>query len=440
MHKLFENSGWLLLDKLSKLFPGIIVLALIARHLGPQEFGIWNYGLALTLIVGSLAMMGTDKIAVKEFIHQEQREDVIVNTLVGMRLVAGLVCMLISMGFVLLTKRNNPLYFYCTLFSSLNVVLQSFDVLDYFYQVKHTVKQVILPKVTVFLLFCIIKLAVIFLDGTLLAFLWVSLLELVVTYGVIMIRYRRSLPAIKKLRIDLALAGTLLTEGWPLIFSNLVVVLLVKVDLVLLDALASPAQVGEYVSAAKISELWYALPTVISVAMLPGLMTKRNSDRKAYVEMVEKWQRLSFWTSVAIAAGVMCTAPVIVPFLYGSRYAAASHILMIHIWASVPVFLNAVFVQYMFIEGQYKMYLYSNVAGLIVNVVVNLVLIPVMGGVGAAIATVVAYATVSGILVLLDGTRQLPVFTRRMFSPVLVLDDLRQLSGSFRLFTGQFFT
>lgn len=422
------------MDKLSKLFPGIVILALIARHLGPEPFGIWNYGLALTTIVGSLATLGMDKIAVNELINNQQNEGVIVNTLIFMRLVAGLACLLISVGFVLVTKKADALYLYCTLFSALNIVLQSFDVLDYFYQVQHRLKRTILPKVSVFLIFCVVKLVIVLMGGGLLAFLWASFLELLVTYGVIATRYQLKHDAPRTLKIDLALASSLLQKSWPLIFSNLVVVLFVKVDLMLLDALASPAQLGEYVSAARISELWYAIPTVISVAMLPSLITKRNNSKKGYLQTLEKWLRLSFWSSLCIAIGMVFVAPVIIPFLYGTRYAAASQILMIHIWASIPVFLNAAFVQYMFIEGAYKMYLYGNTCGLVVNVGLNLWLIPRYGGTGAAIATVAAYSTVYCMMVVLDKSGQGRVLTRKIFHPGLLWSDIRQVYDNLRIF------
>lgn len=110
MHKLFENSGWLLIDKLSKLFPGIIIMALIARHLGPEEFGIWSYALALTTIIGSVAILGMDKLAVKEILHNEQKQGAIVATVILMRIVAGIICMAISVSIVWFTRQHQQLY------------------------------------------------------------------------------------------------------------------------------------------------------------------------------------------------------------------------------------------------------------------------------------------------------------------------------------------
>lgn len=429
-----------MIDKLSKLFPGIIIMALIARHLGPEEFGIWNYALALTTIVGSVAILGMDKLAVKEILHHEQKQGTIVATVILMRIVAGIICMAISVGIVWFARQHRQLYIYCTVFSALIIVLQSFDVLDYFYQAKHNVKKVIIPKVTVFIAFCAIKLFIIYLDGSLMAFLWTSVIELVVTYLVIIAVYGYYNTADFTLRIDRTLAKTLLAQSWPLMLSNLVVVLFMKIDLVLLDVLSNPGELGKYVSAARISELWYAIPTVISVAMLPGLIQKKKISRNAYLAALEKWLRLSFWLSLGIALLVTCTAHIIIPFLYGEGYAAASRMLMIHVWAGIPVFLSIVIVQYLFVEGEYTIYLYSNLSGLIVNAGINFFVIPVYGGTGAAIATVAAYIMVYGMLLLLDKSGQGYLLTKRMFHPALALSDIKQVHNNLRIFTTRLFT
>ncbi|WP_419698751.1 flippase [Mucilaginibacter sp. NFX135] len=440
MYKLFENSGWLLIDKLSKLFPGIIIMALIGRHLGPEEFGIWNYALALTTIIGSVAILGMDKLAVKEIINNEQRQGTIVTTVILMRIGAGMICMAISISIVLLSRQHQQIYLYCTIFSALIIILQSFDVLDYFYQAKNDVKRVIIPKVAVFITFCVVKLVIIFLKGTLMAFLWISTIELLVTYVIIMAVFGYHNAADFTLRIDWSLAKTLLAQSWPLMLSNLVVVLFMKIDLVLLDALSSAAELGKYVGAARISELWYAIPTVISVAILPSLIQKKKISRNAYLLTLEKWLRLSFWLSAAIAILVTSTAHLIIPFLYGKGYTAASWMLMIHIWAGIPVFLSIVIVQYLFVEGEYKIYLYGNLAGLMANVCINFFLIPAYGGIGAAIATVAAYATVYGTLLLLDKSGQGYLLTKKMFHPALALADIKQAHNSLRDFTSNLFS
>lgn len=438
MRNVFENISWLLADKVSKLFPGILVLALLARHLGPEEFGIWNYAIALTTIVGNVAVLGMDRMGVQELIHHEGQESTVVATIIFMRVVAALLCMAACILLVFFSRPLEPVYLYCTVFSAFTIFFQSFDVMDYFYQVKSGLRNVIVPRVSVFVIFCFIKILLVYLQASLYVFLWATLLELITTYAVILIRYGRRYQAIQLQHIDMALAGRLLRKSWPLIFSNLVVVLFVKLDLVLLDWWSNPDQLGNYVVAIRISELWYALPAVMGTAMLPGLIQQKKDNTAAYLLTLERWLRLSCWASLCVALVVSVATPAMVRILYGTAYKFAAVILMIHIWACIPVFLLSVMTQYLFVEGKYRVYLYGNITGLLVNVAINGLLIPSMGGAGAAIATVVAYSSVFVAMVCMDKTGKAWILTQSMVYPLRVYADMKQVQGKLRSQPGIF--
>jgi PST family polysaccharide transporter len=79
--------------------------------------------------------------------------------------------------------------------------------------------------------------------------------------------------------------------------------------------------------------------------------------------------------------------------LYGKSYLAAGSILAIHIWASVFVFIGVGQGPWNITEGLIKLSLQRTLAGAIMNIALNIILIPRYGGIGAAIATVVSYAT-----------------------------------------------
>ncbi|QHS63041.1 flippase [Chitinophaga agri] len=440
MHKIFTNSGWLLADKLARLFIGLITTAMIARQVGPEAFGIWNYALALTTIVGSLAVFGLDKVVVKEIVSSPERENNIVASTLAIRLAGAMVCYLICAAIVYATKSYSPVYIYCTLITGLIVILQSFDVFDYYYQARNEVQQVIIPKMVLFVVFCFIKIAFVYLNGTLIQFLWLTVIELLLTYSIILINYLRKGGKQLLTAINVAEIKYLLLHSWPLTFTGLLILLYLKADQLLLDTFGTSAQLGEYAAAARISELWYALPTVLATALLPGLISKKQTDMDAYVQAIERWLRLSFWTSTLIALMMAFIATPVTQLLYGVQYPKSGVILAIHIWANIPVFLCTALMQYQLIEGAYKINLYASFAGLIVNIVINILLIPSMGGVGAAIATVASYMAVCSTLVALDKTGRLFSIIQKMLYPAEAIADARYMFDAFKIFADNFLT
>jgi O-antigen/teichoic acid export membrane protein len=266
----------------------------------------------------------------------------------------------------------------------------------------------------------------------LLTFLWLSLLELAVTYTWILTKYSRRFGPLSLRQVSLRMARRLLGDSWVLIMANLLVVLFMKIDNILLNVLSTPEELGNYVVAVRISELWYALPTVVSTAMLPMLFRKKEEDQGAYLRTLGRWLRISCLVSFALAAAISLSAGMLIQLLYGAAYATATGILRIHIWSAIPVFLMLVMVQYLFVEGKYKLYLYGNLAGLVLNVAINLLLIPHMGGKGAAIATVAAYFSVYIVMVAQDKSGQAWLLTREMIHPARIYSDATDITHILR--------
>ncbi len=77
--------------------------------------------------------------------------------------------------------------------------------------------------------------------------------------------------------------------------------------------------------------------------------------------------------------------------IFGQEYTAASDILHVHVWAGIPVVVGIASGAYLLAENLTSVALYRTVFGAVVNVVLNFVLLPRMGAIGAAYATLIAY-------------------------------------------------
>lgn len=431
MHKIFTNSFWLLLDKVSKLVIGLVVIAKVAEHLGPAEFGIWNYCIALTTIVGVVATLGLEKIVVKELINEPGKKNEIIATAISLRVIAGVVSLIICTGIIYFTKRREDIYLYCTIILSLNLILQTFDVYDYYYQSQYLNKKIIIPRVTGFIIFSVIRIIFIYYNMQLIMFVWLSFWELLLTYIFIIYIYFKDnqrgfdLPR----TLNRQRAKNLISQSWPLIFTGLAVVIYMKIDQLMLDSLSTVVQLGEYMAAVRISELWYAAPSVFSIALLPGLIKLKQGDIPNYNAKIEMWLRLSFWISILICIFINLFASPIIYYLYGAEFMNAAGVLKIHIWASIPVFLGIVITQYLLIENQLKVALYATLIGTIANVIANFLLIPEYGATGAAVSTVLSYSIVYLSILLLSFNSRSVYFSINIFNIKSLSSDFNTING-----------
>lgn len=69
---------WILSENILRLFVGFFVGVYVARYLGPDEFGVYNYCLAILTILTPILKLGLDNILVKEFVnrhHEKKRHN-----------------------------------------------------------------------------------------------------------------------------------------------------------------------------------------------------------------------------------------------------------------------------------------------------------------------------------------------------------------------------
>jgi O-antigen/teichoic acid export membrane protein len=92
--------------------------------------------------------------------------------------------------------------------------------------------------------------------------------------------------------------------------------------------------------------------------------------------------------------------------LFKPEYAYAAPVLSVHIWSGVFVFLGAASGQYLIAENYNKLTFVRTGFGAIVNILLNLLLIPKMGMMGAAIATLAAYASATFFILVIPKVNQ----------------------------------
>jgi PST family polysaccharide transporter len=110
-------------------------------------------------------------------------------------------------------------------------------------------------------------------------------------------------------------------------------------------------------------------------------------------------------------------------FLYGDQYLAAGPVLAIHIWAGLFVFLGVARGAWIIAEGATRIALLTTSSGAVINVMLNLYLVPRYGAIGAAIAAVISYGF-SDYLVFLLIPRLRPV--GRLMTNAILLHFLKR--------------
>lgn len=191
--------------------------------------------------------------------------------------------------------------------------------------------------------------------------------------------------------------------GAALQFSNLLVALTARLDLVLVYRLSTPSEAGNYSIALTIGALVGSIPIAVSYAAFPRLAALEDAEARTLTGQVFR-----IGVAGALIAGVIlaAAAPIAIPLLFGRPYAGAVLPTLILIPGGVLWSAQWLLCRAAAARGAPKALLASFALSFGVMIALDFALIGPLGGVGAAVASLVAPCfglTVAWILCSRDG-------------------------------------
>lgn len=184
-----------------------------------------------------------------------------------------------------------------------------------------------------------------------------------------------------------------LVDGWHYMKGELATFVYFSSDRLFLFVFAPPTVLGYYEAAYRLIQPFYAIATVVSDTMFLRLAETKGTDRfrltfRRYVD--------AMWlATIPVGFALSAFASFIVTLIYGAAFAAASSYLQLLGWVITLGFISGVVVMPFIPWGRAKAYGDAVTAGALVSLVLNVALIPPLGGHGAAIATIAAKGAVT---------------------------------------------
>lgn len=387
----------------------LVVGFLIARYLGPYAFGDLSFADAFAALFAAVGTLGLDSFIIREIIQQPDKRDEILGTSLGMRLAANLllipsaVITYLAFRYFSDSPGSQNLVIFVTLCASASL-FKSFNIIDSYFQSQVASKFVVKVQNVCLLLSAAVKIALVYLHLPAIYFAWALCFDTaILALGLVWI-YKSQGLHLHTWTFSWERAKALLSQSWPLILTAVMISIYMKIDQVMLKSLGSK-QVGIYSAAARISESWYFIPVAIVTSVFPAIIHARKTDIERYKIRLQNLYDLLVIISLPVAVFVSFFADTIIGLLYGSQYDGAGAMLSIHIWSGIFVFLGSASSQYLLAEG-FTMVSFSRTAfGALINVLLNLWLIPLYGGWGASMATLVAYASATFFILFIPRTR-----------------------------------
>lgn len=391
LQNVLGNMGWLFADRIVRMGMGLLVGVWVARYLGPERLGILSYALAFVSLFSSIASMGLENVAVRDLVNDPSRKDDVLGTVFSLKVLGGAMAFSLAICTIIIVRKEDTLTHWLVGIIAAGLFFQALDAIDLWFQSQVISKYTVFAKSAGFIVISLAKIALILMKASLVYFAVAGLCEIIIgSFGLIVV-YRRYGGSLAKWRFDYSTASRILADSWPLILSGVASMLYLRIDQIMLGNMIGNKEVGIYSVAVQITEVWYFIPMIIYSSVFPAIVEAREISGPLFYDRLQKLYNYMALAAYGIALPVCIFSGVIVQTLFGHSYERSSEMLSVLIWSLLFTNLGVARSAFLMSMNWTRIHFYTVALGCIINILLNIILIPKYRGMGAVISSCVAY-------------------------------------------------
>lgn len=389
---IISNTSWLFLGKVFRLAISLFIGTWIARYLGPKDFGILQYALAFSSFFLPLSTAQMSPIITRDLVRKPDTRNEILGTAFLIQITGGIIATILSITAIMLVAPDDQFMQLLVAIVSLKFIFNSLQPIENWFESQVKSKFQVLASNLAFVIITIIKVFLLIYQAPLFLFACIISLEAII-YAVILIFYYQSdKQNIRKWQTNINKIKYVLKESYPLLLSATAILFYSSIDRVMLGNMIGSGSVGIYSSAANLSSQLYFIPVIVCSSLFPTIIKAKELGRVEYNRKLQKIYSLISIISYALIVILIPLSGFLITLLYGNDYQAAIPIFSLHLCTCIFTFQGEVRSKWIVTEGLQKLNFYARLTGLVLNVLLNFLLIPIYQGMGAAIATLISAA------------------------------------------------
>lgn len=382
---------------------GFVALAIVARRVGPENLGAFQFAYTLVQYVALPLGTGVALVAVRDVARDPARIREIAGDVLALQLTINMVAFgaLLAAG-PLLAPTDAVEELLPILALTLIASAASFE---WALQAAQKMSLVGTARVGGQVVFgALVPLLVTSgFTGTR-AYAWLFVLGYVVRAAITIVLLPR-IGAVPRLRFAPRRIWRRFVGSLTVGFAFVMIQIYYHVDSLMLGYLDGAAAVGQYAVAYKVPLAILSLGSIWVTAIYPHAAELAKSDPARLRRDVGTLAGLSLVAALPLAAGAAVVGEDLMPLLFGDEYGPAGTPFILLMVAMAVILFSLNFSNPLIASGDDKRFAIGVAAGAVVNVALNLVFIPAFGTVGAAVDTIVAELVVLAYLLHRFGTQ-----------------------------------
>lgn len=369
-------------------------LVYVARILFVSDFGEINLAIVLVSYFTILLGFIHDDIATKEIASGELNEIDYRNNVLSLRLIISVLLYAMLIIFVLSFIRNDSVRFFAIVYGL--SIISTGVYTNWFFRGKEK----FLPISIGLVISSLLNLVSVFLfinnsaDSNIA--IWIITLKEILNSIILFVFYLTKKPTIK-FSLNVAIAKNLFKQSYPLALSALLLLMNFNIDQLMLGIMTNSAEVGYYSASVKFIFLAFIPASIIYQTFYPQ-MSKASSGTGNLRQLLQNYSKVLFACGLIFTILGYSFSKTIIEITYGVNYHYSITLLKILMLSLFLGYFNRVYGNPLIAIGKQNQYLTAIIVGVLVNIFVNLLLIPKLYSVGSAYASVLSELSVFIIL------------------------------------------
>ncbi|KKG27046.1 hypothetical protein DU52_04910 [Methanosarcina mazei] len=395
-NKIFENTGFLLAGKAGTKLFSLIIVIYIARYLGNAGYGKYTFVFAFVSFFTLISEMGTHHILVREISRSPEIAKKLLGNAILISIILSFIAIFLAVFTINIMKYSEETE-KLVLIASIGLLFGSLSNYGIMYEVNLNMKYpVFFGLLSRLFLLISVMLTVIYDMGI----TWIVIFTVISDSlpNVLMMIFSKNI-ILPEFKYDTNLCKFILKESLPLAMATLFIVIYYRIDVVMLSMLKGDADVGIYSAAYRLTDAFTFIPATFMVSLFPLMSKYHNESKDKLIFSYLKSFKFLFIIALPLAVGITLISDKIVILIYGNQFENSVQLLQILIWSTAIVFINYPLTQLLISTNKQKIFATSTAICAVLNIILNLILIPGYSYTGASVATVITQIT-NGLIIL----------------------------------------
>jgi O-antigen/teichoic acid export membrane protein len=415
---IFKNTFWLSLSEVITRILGLFLFIYVANILGATEYGKFAFALSIVYLLNVFYGLTSSQIITRE-IAQDREKIKEISAIFSLKIILGLASLFLVIASSFFISQDLVVRKIILILAIYNLLNSFIEIIWAFFRARQKMEYEFLMKISQTILFVSLGFFVIFNYPSIVNFSYAYLFSTLVILLIFLVIFHIKIEPLK-FSINKPIWKKILSLSWPLALVSIFSTIYNQTDSAMMGFWGQLTETGWYNASYKIIGVSLVPANLIALSFYPTIS-------KAFKETKEKFQKLwdyflgiMILLAVPLVIGGIVLAPKIINFVYDSSYFPSILSFQILIIMAGIVILSIAFQQMLIVINQQKKFFWVVLAGTVINIILNFILIPRLSLYGAGIATVITNLIIF-IFLIIFSIKYVPVKVFNIKTLIIVL-------------------